>query len=61
MTKEELIERQATYDYSDHFDHRFEHYCPVCDLQTIQQYDNHNKTAYTCCNCGASSYIQSQF
>ena len=61
MTTEELIERQATYDYSDHFDHRFIQYCPVCGLESIQEYHDHNRGTYSCCNCGADNNVQAEF
>ena len=52
MTKEELIERQATHDYSNHFDHRVIQPCWACGRDTIQEYDSTDQLYY-CQECGA--------
>ncbi len=52
MTKEELIERQATHDYSNHFDHRVIQPCWVCERDTVQEYDSTDQLYY-CQECGA--------
>ena len=57
MTKEELIERQAIHDYSNHFDHRVIQPCWVCERDTVQEYDS-NDQLYYCQECGAPQVPQ---
>ena len=45
----------------DDLDHRFIQYCPVCGLMSIQEYHNHNRVTYSCCNCGADNNVQAEF
>lgn len=52
MTIQELIEHQQSHNYSNYFDHRFYVYCPLCDTETIHEYNNYSSTKVTCQTCG---------